>query len=310
MKRLPVLDGEQLALAGVSVPEALAAIEAGLVALARNEAQQPPPPVISPGAGAFFQPLTAALPRDHVACVNWLSYHPGNPAKGLPHSGGLLILNDFETGTPLCIMDGIWISLRRAGYIAGLGVKYLAGQFEDIALIGPGAIAACAIDAIASLGPIKGQVRVYGRRIESAQQFCTETSSRLGLRAVPYSDPRAAVSGVRLVLTSTSHTGPPFLERGWLDHGTLVVMIDRLRVVTRELLGQAGRIVTNSRESLARWGFDAKDRAPLVLPDIIAAGHPQPVHTDEIVLYDAAGIAVADLAFAALLWRRLREKSD
>jgi len=310
VKRLPVLDGEQLALAGVSVPEALAAIEAGLIALARNEVQQPHPPMISPGVGAFFQPLTAALPQDNVACVNWLTYHPGNPARGLPHSGGLLILNDFETGTPFCLMDGIWVSHRRAGYIAGLGVKYLAGPFEDIAVIGPGAIAAFAIDAIASLGPIKGQVRVCGRRLESAQQFCTETSSRLGIRAMPYSDARAAVSGARLVLTSTSHTGPPFLERSWLTDGTLVVMIDRLRLVTRELLAQADRIVTNSRESLANWGFDAKDRVSMVLPDIIAAGHAEPVRPNEIVLYDAGGLAVADLAFAALLWRRLREKSD
>jgi hypothetical protein len=108
------------------------------------------------------------------------------------------------------------------------------------------------------------------------------------------------------VLTSTSHTGPPFLEFDWLIPGTLVVMIDRLRVITRGLLARAGRIVTNSRESLASWGVEGRARVHATMPEIIAEQNRKPVGPHEIVLYDAGGLAVADLAFAALLWRRLQ----
>jgi ornithine cyclodeaminase/alanine dehydrogenase-like protein (mu-crystallin family) len=306
MKRLPVLDGTALAAAKVADTDALAAIEAALAALGRNEAQQPQPPALSPGAGAFFAPLIAALPKDNVACVNWLTYHPHNVAAGLPHSGGLLILNDFATGEPLCLMDGIWISQRRAGYVAALGVKYLAGNFHDAAVIGPGAIAAFALDAIVALGLLQAEIRVCGRRQESAERFCAQALSRRGIRAAPGTDPRAAVRGARLVLTSTSHTGPPFLEFDWLIPGTLVVMIDRLRVITRGLLARAGRIVTNSRESLASWGVEGRARVHATMPEIIAEQNRKPVGPHEIVLYDAGGLAVADLAFAALLWRRLQ----
>jgi ornithine cyclodeaminase/alanine dehydrogenase-like protein (mu-crystallin family) len=83
-------------------------------------------------------------------------------------------------------------------------------------------------------------------------------------------------------------------------------MIDRLRVVTRDLLARAGRVVTNSRESLAGWGLEDATRVHQTLPEIIAAGGRKPVRPDEIVLYDAGGLAVADLAFAALLWRRVQ----
>jgi ornithine cyclodeaminase len=307
MGKLPVLDAEALAAAGITEAEALAAIEAALATLGRGEAQQPHPPALSSGAGAFFAPLIAALPKENVACVNWLTYHPQNAAAGLPHSGGLLILNDFTTGEALCVMDGIWIGRRRAGYIAALGVKHLAGDFHDIALIGPGAIAAFAIDAIAALGLLRGGLRVCGRRQQSADRFCADTLSRHGIRARPYTDPQAAVRGARLVLTSTSHSGSAFLDPDWFMPGTLVVMIDRLRVVTRALLARAGRIVTNSRESLASWGLDDDSKVGATLPEIIAVGRSQPVSADEIVLYDAGGLAVADLAFAALLWRRLQQ---
>jgi ornithine cyclodeaminase/alanine dehydrogenase-like protein (mu-crystallin family) len=158
MRQLPILDAEVLAHAQVAETEALATIEAGLAAVGLNEAQQPHPPALSPRAGAFFQPLIAALPTDNIACVNWLTYHPENVTVGLPHSGGVLILNDFTTGEPLCVMDGIWVSRRRAGYVAGLGVKYLAGDFHDVAVIGPGSIAAFAVDAIAALGLLHGKL--------------------------------------------------------------------------------------------------------------------------------------------------------
>jgi ornithine cyclodeaminase/alanine dehydrogenase-like protein (mu-crystallin family) len=300
---LPFLDGEALARANVCAAEAMAVIETAI----KGAAQQPFPPALRRDDGGFFQPLIAALPDEDVACVNWLSFHPGNAALGRPHSGGLLILNKFSTGEPLCSMDGIWVSHRRTGFVAGLAVKYLAGSFTDAALIGAGAIAPFAIEALLSLGPFAGELRVCTRTPASAERFCAGMVSRHGIRARPVADSREAVRGARLVITSTTHAGAPFLERDWLAGGALVVMIDRLRVVTADLLTRAERIVTTSRESLASRGFAAPERVE-TLPEIIAAGACQPVTADAVTLCDAGGIAVADLALAALLWRRLQDR--
>lgn len=310
MKDLPFLDEAALAAIDVPVLEAMAAIEAGLAALGRKEAPQPHPPVLSPAQGSFFQPLIAGLPAENTACVNWLTYHPGNAAEGLPHSGGILILNDFARGMPLCVMDGIWVSHRRTGYVAGLGVKYLAPAFEDVGLIGGGAIAHFAVDAIVALGRMKGRLRVCSRRRESAERFCREVSARHGIDAVAVDQPEEAVRGAHLILTSTTHKGAPFLERDWVAKGSLVVMIDRLRVVTRGLLDGADRVVSNSAESLAAWGFGGNGRAIELMPEIQAAGVPVPAAADRIVLYDAGGLAVADLAYASLLWKRLQGGTD
>jgi ornithine cyclodeaminase/alanine dehydrogenase-like protein (mu-crystallin family) len=304
--RLPILDAMALDAAGISASEGMAAIERALALANSSAVQQPVPPALHCADGGFFQPLIAALPAENVACVNWLTYHPGNTALGRPHSGGVLLLNDFMTGGPLCMMDGIWVSHRRTGYVAGLAIKYLAGRFDNVALIGAGAIAHFAVDALAALGPPSGELRVCTRSTTSAQRFCDETTSRLGLYAKPFLDPRTALRGAQLVITSTTHNGPPFVERNWLEPGTLVVMIDRLRVVTRELLTQADRVVTTSRESLTRWGFDGRERTVQTLPDIVASGETQPVAPHQVALCDAGGLAIADLAFAQLLWQRLR----
>lgn len=310
MNSLPFFDAAALDAANISVADGMAAIERGMAALGGSAIEQPLPPVLHAPDGGFFQPLVAAAPVENLACVNWLTYHPANPAHRRPHSGGILVLNDFTTGAPLCLMDGIWISHRRTGYVAGLAAKYLVGKSSDVALIGAGAIAAFAVDALAALGYLAGELRVSSRSVESAARFCAEVSSRLGLHARPVPDPRMAVRGARLVVTSTIHEGPPFIERDWLEPGTLVVLIDRLRVVTPGLLAQADRIVTTSRESLARWGFESGDRIGSTLPEIIAAGRPQPVAPDHVALCDVGGIAAADLAFAALIWKSVRVKVE
>ncbi len=308
MKPVPFLDAAALARAGVSPLEGMAAIEAGLAALGRGAAQQPPPPALSPGGGAFFQPLAAALPALNLACVNWLTFHPANPEAGRPHSGGLLILNDFATGEPLCIMDGLWVSHRRTAYMAGLGAKYLAGEVRNVGLIGPGAIAALTLDALAALGMLRGHLRVCGRRAESTRAFCMETRARLAIDVEACVEPRTAVAGAELVVSATSHAGPPFLEREWLAERVLVVLIDRLRVVTPGLLERADRIVANSLELLAKWGVDATRRTLESFPALVAEGRRLPAGPGEAVLYDAAGIAVADLALAELLWSRIRRQ--
>jgi ornithine cyclodeaminase/alanine dehydrogenase-like protein (mu-crystallin family) len=299
----PFRDGDARAAIAPPPDVAMAAIAAGMAALAEGRAQQPALPPLRQDGGGFFQPFVAALPADNVACVNWLTYHPNNVANGRPHSGGLLILSEFSTGAPLCMMDGIWIGHRRTAYVAALAVQSLSSDVDDVALIGPGAIAAHAIEAIAACRPFRGELRVCGRSPARAEAFCAEATARLGIRARPVADPRAATHGARLVLTSTNHEGAPFLDEGWLTGGTLMVMIDRLRVVTPRLLARADRIVTTSRESLKGWGFDRLGVEPELLGDIVAAGEPRPVAPNEIVLCDAGGLAIADLALASLLWR-------
>ncbi len=305
MKSIPFLDGAALEAAGIAAVDAIAAIESGLAALGRGAAQQPPPPSLSPAKGAFLQPLTAALPARNRACVNWLTYHPDNVSLGLPHSGGILVLNDFSTGEPLCFMDGIWVSHRRTGYVAALGAKYLAGEFDSVALIGPGAIAAFAIEALSALGLLAAELRVCGRRRNATDAFCAKVGAKFGVRATGFTDPREALAGAKLIVTATSHEGVPFIERAWIAEGALLVLIDRLRLLKPALVDGAGRIVTNSRDSLARWGVDVGAERIESFPELVAAGRRAPVAADAIALYDAGGLAVADLAFADLLWSRV-----
>jgi hypothetical protein len=50
----------------------------------------------------------------------------GQSCQGPPYISGLLILNDPESGIPIAVMDGTWITAMRSGAASAVAAEYLA----------------------------------------------------------------------------------------------------------------------------------------------------------------------------------------
>ncbi|MFQ6118435.1 MAG: ornithine cyclodeaminase family protein, partial [Methanosarcinales archaeon] len=70
--------------------------------------------------------MPAYLEYQDIAGVKIVNVHPDNPKKGLPSVMALMVLNSTETGAPLAVMDGTYITDIRTGAGGGIAVKYLA----------------------------------------------------------------------------------------------------------------------------------------------------------------------------------------
>src|SRR5690606_17305769 len=72
--------------------------------------------------------------------IKWISSSPQNPDKyNLPRATGVIILNDYETLLPKCIMDGMLLSAMRTGANSGVAARYLAKKDSQvIGLVGAG----------------------------------------------------------------------------------------------------------------------------------------------------------------------------
>ena len=73
--------------------------------------------------------------------MKWVSYFPGNFARGLPDSTGIIILNDPDFGLPCCIMEGMYVTFLRTAACAAVAAKYLAPRPpKTLGLIGCGGL--------------------------------------------------------------------------------------------------------------------------------------------------------------------------
>ena len=62
--------------------------------------------------------------RFDVCGVKWYGSNAANPPKGLPRSVLTVLLNDKDTGEPLCFMSANLISAMRTGAVPAVGTRY------------------------------------------------------------------------------------------------------------------------------------------------------------------------------------------
>ena len=91
--------------------------------------------VVAPGRDGvttddgFLLAMPGWLPGAPVGVKLVAAFH-GNPARGLPGHQALICLFDAETGTPLAVMDGTYITALRTAGGAALSARLLArGEF-------------------------------------------------------------------------------------------------------------------------------------------------------------------------------------
>src|SRR4029078_8639883 len=108
-----------------------------LIAVSRGDVSVPPrvAPTV-PDRG-----FTAAMPGyvNGVRETKLVSVCPGNERRGLPSHQAVIVAFDAETGTPLALMDGTWITAWRTGATCALSTRALTRPDAGVlAVIGTG----------------------------------------------------------------------------------------------------------------------------------------------------------------------------
>src|SRR5262245_65826622 len=84
--------------------------------------------------------------------VKSLLLNPRNPERGLPSINSLVTLLDGNTGVPLAVMDGNWITAVRTAGVSAVAAKRLARPDSSIAaFVGCGVQARTHADALAAV---------------------------------------------------------------------------------------------------------------------------------------------------------------
>lgn len=105
-----------------------------------------------------------------IKCVN---VHPQNAADHLPSVMAVIILNDPQTGFPLAIMDGTYLTCLRIGAAGAIAAKYLSRKDSQVAgFVGCGAQARAQLSCLLEVRNIrKIKIWQFPKDKECAQNF-------------------------------------------------------------------------------------------------------------------------------------------
>jgi ornithine cyclodeaminase/alanine dehydrogenase-like protein (mu-crystallin family) len=240
---------------------------------------------------------------------------PENPIKrGLPTIQGLLVLFDGSSGLPLACMDSAPITATRTAAASAVAAKYLAlPAASSVAFIGCGTQARAHASALACVRRIESAV-VFDEDAHAADGFAYELRAR-HLKVEIVGSARDAARSSRIIVTSTP-SRRPLLDVDDLREGSFAAAVGADNEHKQEIapaLLRSAVVIVDDLEQCARIGdlhhaieSGAMQRQDVrgSLDQVVAGTVNGRKSDDEIIIFDSTGVAIEDVAAAALVYER------
>jgi alanine dehydrogenase len=251
-----------------------------------------------------------------VAKIN--ANFPENRARhGLPTIQGVLVLFDASRGTPLAVMDsGMVTALRTAATTAVAAIHLAVRNASSATFIGCGVEARAHLDALYQVREIE-RVIAFDIDRSAAEGFADEARQNFDLNAYVATDIGAAARSSEIVITCTP-SRRALLDVGDVAAGTFIAAVgadnEHKQEISANLL-RASVVVVDDLEQCSRIGdlhhalaagFMRAEDVRASLDEVVAARVVGRANDQEIIIFDSTGVAIEDVAAAALVYERAR----
>ena len=267
-------------------------------------------------AGGGFHIKAAGLPLDrtYFAAKTNANFPDNFRRFGLPTIQGTVVLCDADDGRPLALMDSMALTALRTAAATAVAAKHLARADARVATIyGCGVQAAAQLAALAAVRPLS---KVFAIDIDAARatRFAAENTAALGLPVDAHGDLRAAARASDIVVTCTS-SRKAILTNGDVAPGAFVAAVGADNPEKQEIapeLMAAATVVVDELDQCAEIGdllhaiaagAMTKERVHASLGEIVAGKKPGRFADEERIIFDSTGIAIQDVAAAAVVYR-------
>ena len=215
MQFIPKEDVERLAPYGPLV-EALAK---GL----REPIESPPRSHFNPNHDASTVLIMPAWKPHQVMGTKIVSIWPENNARGQSAVSAIYVVISCKDGTPLAVIDGTELTLRRTAAAAALAARLLARPMSTrLLVVGSGALSAHMAMAHHSVFSLSA-ITIWGRHLDKAQSVVA-TLARAGITARATDDLQQALANTDIVAAATT-ASTAFIPSEWVHAGTHLGLI-------------------------------------------------------------------------------------
>ena len=289
------------------------ALESAFAEYARGKARVPTRLALTVEGDGLFLVMPSALAGTALG-AKLVSVYEKNRERGLPTIFATYVLLEPETGRPLALLEGGFLTGIRTGATSALAARYLARpDSKVIACFGAGVQAAFQLRCLASVFPIE-RVLIVGRSRQRAESFAKAMQKELGIPVALATHPGEAVSQADLVTCATTFSTPVFAGKD-LRPGTHVDAVGSFRPDTREVDTDTvvrARVVVDSYAGAwdeagdllipLKEGAISRSSVAAELAELVTGAKPGRQRPDEITLFKSVGFALEDAAAARLAY--------
>jgi alanine dehydrogenase len=255
------------------------------------------------------------LARSYFAAKVNANFPNNRERFNLPTIQGVIVLYDAQNGRPLAVMDSMEITASRTAAATAVAAKYLARKDSRIATIcGCGDQGRVQLQALTQILKLQ-RAFAYDIAEERASEFAHECSANLGIPVQATKDLNHAIEQSDVCVTCTS-SRQSFLTRQHIKPGTFIAAVGADNPEKQELepdLMASAKIVVDILEQCAssgdlhhaiRTGVVSRSDVHAELGEVVAGKKPGRASQEEIIIFDSTGMALQDVAAAALVYEK------
>jgi alanine dehydrogenase len=255
----------------------------------------------------------------NIAGIKSVNVHPDNGRLKLPTVMAVVILTDPETGFPLAVMDGTYLTNIRTGASGAIAVKLLGRENSETAgFVGCGSQARALLTCTMELRKLK-TIKVWERhpKSESAQQFCQWARTTFQLETITSLIMEEVTTNVDILFTSTPSRYPLVYKVSPGTHiNAMGADAEGKQEISPEILKQAKLVIDDWAQASHSGEINVPIRSGLLSRDHIYAEFGEiavnkkegRTSDNEITLFDSTGLAIQDISCAYRVYMELKEK--
>ncbi len=233
---------------------------------------------------------------------------------GLPNIQGLIILCDGENGTPLALFDSSEITIQRTGAATAVAARYLARpDSKTVTICGCGTQGRIQLRALKEVMPLE-KAYAIDQDPSIAENFVKHMSGELDMPVVPGKlEESVQKSDICVTCTPSKRF---FLKNEFLPAGCFVAAVGADSPEKQELepkILSENKVVADILEQCVSVGeiHHAISKGLMTsksvygeIGEIISGDKSGRTSDDEIIVYDATGTALQDVAAAAAVYEK------
>jgi ornithine cyclodeaminase/alanine dehydrogenase-like protein (mu-crystallin family) len=301
-----VLAREELESLRITWAEIVDVLEDAFRQKASGLVQNPPKPAVRPRRDAFINAMPAYLGGTDRVGLKWVAGYEQNRAKGLPYIYGVFVLSDADTGRPLALIDGGWITEMRTAGVSGVVMRQLPDEPERLAIVGAGVQGRRHLALLLEMRPDIEQVRAFDAVPEATEVLLGLARDR---ERVAASSADHALEGADLVVTVVTVPLEPRLAAANTDADAVLLPVDYDDALGADAANAASLYVVDEPEqyaSVASQHWDGFREPDGELAQVVAGTLAVPRAGRRMFLN--MGIAMDDVALGALCYDRAIER--
>ena len=302
---------------GLTTEELIELVRTALTEHGLKKVEMPAKIGIHPLKDTLMHAMPAWVPKVKACGIKWAECFPDNYKYGLPQTSGLMVLNDPETGWPVCILDAIYVTAKRTSAVTALACEFLArNDTSEAGIAGAGVQGREHTIMLPRVLPNLKKIKLIDRFPEATQKLIADLQPEVpGVELVAAESVEHLVRESLVVVSATAILAQPEpqVRDEWIEPGAFLAPVDFDSYWEWKTFERSDKFLVDSLAEMEYFmtvGYLEHGLPALhgEIGEVVAGVKPGRESDDELIIDMNIGMGVEDMVVGAELFKRAQER--